>query len=127
MVAPTTSATTPPLRLARLVLTADLGEPAASWDLVTRLAFGSGRGQLGLEDDPARTPIPHFAPSFAVAPDRSMWLLDEVNRRVVHVAASGAYLGEVGGISFDRFHPHVQDIAFFGSDLVMLQVDQIVE
>ena len=126
-VSPTTPASTPPLRLERLVLTADLGEPAASWDLVTRLAFGPARGQLGLEDDPARTPIPHFAPSLAVAPDRSLWLLDEVKRRVVHVAASGAYLGEVGGISFDRFHPHVQDIAFVGSDLVMLQVDHSLQ
>jgi hypothetical protein len=112
-----------PLRLEQLILTADLGERPASWDLVARLAFGAGRGQLGLDDDPERTPIPHFAPSLAVGSDGSLWLLDEVKRRIAHLSATGAYLGEVGDISYDRFHPHVQDIAVVGSDLLILEVD----
>jgi hypothetical protein len=112
-----------PIRLPRLVLTADLGERPARWDLVATVEFGSGDDRLGLYDDPAHTPFPHFAPSFAVGPDGSLWFLDEPQRRVARFSSSGRFLSAVGGLFFDRFHPHVQDLAFAGADVFVLQVD----
>jgi hypothetical protein len=126
IVAPPPSPRASSVRLDRLVLTADLGEPPARWDLVTTIPFGTGDDRLGLIDDPARAPFPSFAPSFAVGPDGSLWFLDEVQRRVAHFSAGGVFLGAVGGIFFDRYHPHVQDLAFVGNDLFVLQVIHVL-
>ncbi len=109
------------------MLTADLGERPARWELVTTVPFGVGGDGLGLVDDPDRAPFPNFPPSFAVDSDGTLWFLDEVQRRVAHFSASGRFLGAVDGIFFDRFHPHVQDLAFVGDELIVLQVIHVLK
>jgi hypothetical protein len=59
--------------------------------------------------------------SFALGPDRSIWILDVVKKRVAHYSAGGAYLGSMGGFSFDRFHAHPHDLAVDGSTPVVLE------
>ena len=59
--------------------------------------------------------------SFAIAPDRSIWMLDEVKRRVAHYSSGGRFLGAVGGFRFDRFHAHPRDLAFAGRRLITLE------
>jgi hypothetical protein len=59
--------------------------------------------------------------AFAVAPDGSFWVLDEVKRRIAHYSRAGRYLGDVGGLHFDRFHPHPRDLVMAGEDAVVLE------
>jgi hypothetical protein len=69
------------------------------------------------------TPVPIVPPSFAVAPDGSLWFLDIVKHRVAHYSGSGAFLGAVGGLQFDRFHPYAQDVGFGGGRLHVLEAE----
>jgi hypothetical protein len=88
---------------------------------VVFIPFGRGESRLGHEVSPVHTDLPLMPPSFAVAPDGSLWLLDVVKRRVAHYTSSGSYMGAVGGLFFDRAHPQPRDMAFAGGDLVVLQ------
>jgi hypothetical protein len=58
---------------------------------------------------------------FGVASDGSFWILDEVKRRVAHYSASGRYLGEIGGLRFDRFHPHPRDMVVLRDRPIVLE------
>jgi hypothetical protein len=103
------------------VLTADLSERPAAWQRAAFIPFGRGESRLGHELPPVHTDRPLMPPSFAVAPDWTLWLLDVVKRRIAHFSSSGSYLGAIRGLSFDRTHPQPRDIAFAGGDPVVLQ------
>jgi hypothetical protein len=102
------------------VLTADLGERPVRWHRVALIPFGPAEAQLGLQLPPVRTAVPLMARSFTVGPDGSLWVLDAVKHRVAHYSANGAYVGEVGGLRFDRFHPQPRDLAFWSGRLFVL-------
>lgn len=55
------------------------------------LPWGSGEGQVGLV--PLRPERPPRGPlSVALSPDGSVWVLDQVNHRIVHLDATGGWL-----------------------------------
>ncbi len=58
-----------------------------------------------------------------MAPDGSFWLVDEVKHRLAHFDPTGRYLGQIGGVRFDRFHPQPQDLVATGGSLYLLQQD----
>jgi len=93
-----------------LELTADLRERAPDWKRLAFIPFGRGEARLGHEVPPVHTDRPLMPPSFAVARDGSFWILDVVKRRIAHYAPGGSYLGEVGGLFFDRAHPYPVDL-----------------
>jgi hypothetical protein len=103
-----------------LALTADLSERPAQWHRLAMIPFGSVESRLGLELPPVHTSVPLMPRSFTVAPDGTLWILDVVKHRVAHYSAAGTYLGDVGGLSFDRFHPQPRDLAFWGERLYVL-------
>ena len=84
------------------------------WRLVASIPFGPRREALGEIPEGPRSPVPMVPFSFAVAPDRSFWILDEVKRRVAHYSAEGRFIGDLGGLRFDRFHPHPRDLVIAG-------------
>jgi hypothetical protein len=102
------------------VLTADLSERPARWDRLAMIPFGPAESRLGLELPPTHTSVPLMPRSFTVAPDGTLWFLDAVKHRVAHYSATGTYLGDVGGLFFDRFHPQPRDLAFWGGRLYVL-------
>ena len=104
-----------------IVLRAVLTDPIASWHRVAFIPFGEAEDRLGVIDDIHHAPLPLMPPSFAVAPDGSLWLLDLVKQRVAHYSAAGAFLGAVGGFEFDRFSPSPLDIAFVGDRLFAVE------
>jgi hypothetical protein len=108
-------------RLPAVVLVADLSRPPARWDRVAFVPFGRGSRRLGLVISRQLTPVPIVPPSFAVAPDGSLWFLDIVKHRLAHYSGSGAFLGAIGGLQFDRFHPYAQDVGFGGGRLHVLE------
>ena len=69
------------------------GTAAADPEVVVRADWGSAPGQLGRRggDESA----PEGPMSFAVAPDGGVWVLDQVNRRVVRFGGDGAYRDEL--------------------------------
>jgi nitrogen fixation NifU-like protein len=97
-----------------LVLTADFSEPAAQWQRVVFLPFGSHREQLGLKQFPES---PSSLPSaFAIDVDGSIWIADRWKSRLAHFSAAGAYLGEIPlgpGI-------RTEDLAMQGPDLLVI-------
>jgi hypothetical protein len=105
----------------RLVLRAVITDPITSWHRVAFIPFGEAQDRLGVIDDINRAPLPLMPPSFAVAPDDSLWLLDLIKQRVVHYSAAGAFLGAVGGFEFDRFSPSALDVAFVGDRLYVVE------
>jgi hypothetical protein len=110
-----------PAVLPRLILTADLTERPSGWHGVFAVPFGARREQLGFVPIGRHTPVPYVPMSFAVAGDGSVWFLDPVKRRLAHYSSDGDFLGEIGGIPFDRFHPSPRDIAMVGGVPVVLQ------
>jgi len=76
------------------------GAAAGDPEVVVRADWGSGPGQLGRRggDESA----PEGPMSFAMEPGGEVWVLDQVNRRVVHFAADGRYLAVVP-IDLDTF------------------------
>jgi hypothetical protein len=106
-----------------LILRANLSERPARLIPVARIPFGTRPQDVGLIDDPRRASRPVFPMSFTVASDGSFWLIDEVNRRLAHYDHEGRYLGQIGGLRFDRFHPQPQDLAAVGDTLWLLQQD----
>jgi hypothetical protein len=88
-----------------------------------RIGFGRAPSEVGLIDDVHHASIPVFPESFTVAPDGSFWLVDEVKHRLAHYSDSGRYLGQIGGIRFDRFHPQPQDLLSVGDSLFLLEQD----
>jgi hypothetical protein len=106
-----------------LVLRANLSSRSVSWKPLFRIPFGPRPSQVGLLDDVTKAPIPFFPNSFAVAPDGSFWLVDEMKRRLAHFARDGTYLGQIGGIRQDRFHPQPQDLVAVGDALCLLEQD----
>lgn len=109
--------------LPQLVLTANLAERPSRWRLVAAVPFGGGRSALGLVDDVHHASLALLPEAFAVASDGSLWFLDIVKRRLAHYTSSGAFLGEVTGLRFDRFSPVAVDVSSVGSDLYVLQQD----
>ena len=118
---PSTPGPRGPTRLPAVVLVADLSRPPARWDRVAFVPFGRGPRRLGLVISRRLTPVPIVPPSFAVAPDGSLWFLDIVKHRLAHYSGSGGFLGAVGGLRFDRFHPYAQDVGFGGRRLYVLE------
>jgi hypothetical protein len=110
-----------PILRGGLVLTADLSERPAVWKRLAFIPFGWSESRLGHLMPPVHTDRPLMPPSFAVAPDGSLWVLDVVKRRIAHFTAAGSYLGAVGGLFFDRAHPQPRDIAFADGGPVVLQ------
>jgi hypothetical protein len=102
------------------VLTADLSERPARWDRLAMIPFGSVESRLGLELPPLHTSVPLVPRSFTIAPDGTLWILDAIKHRVAHYSATGTYLGDVGGLFFDRFHPPPRDLPFWGGRLYVL-------
>jgi hypothetical protein len=80
-------------RLPTLTLIADQSEPSAVWDLILRVPFGSGRGELKYE--PPSQSAPTEPAAFAVASDGTFWIVDGGNSRVAHFTRSGRFLDEV--------------------------------
>ncbi len=74
-------------------------------------------------DDVHHASLPIFPFSFAVAPDGSLWLVDAVKHRLAHFSPSGGFIGQIGGIRFDRFHPQPQDLVSIGDALYLLEQD----
>lgn len=106
------------LAFPRVVLTADLSERPARWTLVATIPFGERESDL-------RYVPAHEAPtiepsSFAVAPDGSLWIIDQANKRLAHYSSSGSYLGQVVG-DFSSFS---RDLAFDGGDLWVIEHSQ---
>jgi hypothetical protein len=93
-IAAATGATT---RLPAVVLTADLGSGVSGWKRVAVIPFGEdgGSGELGwhLQRHEGLNVVP---PSFTVAADGSIWILDARNARLAHYSRSGTYLGWAG-------------------------------
>ncbi|MFN2543085.1 MAG: hypothetical protein ABR600_00745 [Actinomycetota bacterium] len=109
-------------RAPRVVLRADLGARPVRWRPVTSIGFGSGRGRLGLVPAGERTPVPYVPVSFAVAADRSVWILDVVKRRLAHFDHTGRFLGDVRALRFDRFHAHPDDVALVADRPMVLEL-----
>jgi hypothetical protein len=80
-----------------------------------------GFDELGYVPVGRHTPVPYVPKAFAVAGDGSLWFLDPVKRRLAHYSPSGAFLGEIDGVPFDRFHPSPRDIAMVKGTPVVLQ------
>jgi hypothetical protein len=59
--------------------------------------------------------------SFAVGNDGSFWILDPVKHRLAQYTRDGRFLGDIGGLPFDRYHPHPRDLAIVGDTPVLLQ------
>jgi hypothetical protein len=59
--------------------------------------------------------------AFGVASDDSLWVLDEVKKRVAHFSTTGRYLGQIAGFHFDRFHPHPRDLVMTKDRPVVLE------
>jgi hypothetical protein len=117
--APTPSPDTRP----ELVLRANLSDRPGRLTAVARIPFGEGVARVGLINDPHHADRPIFPASFTVAPDGSFWLVDEVKHRLAHVDPTGRYLGQIGGLRFDRFHPQPQDVVAAGDSLYLLEQD----
>ena len=107
-----------------LVLTADYSAPIARWHVVASIPYGAAHTQLGFIPEGPRSPQPMVPFAFAIAPDRSIWILDEVKKRVAHFSSSGSYVGEITGLHFDRFHAHPRDLVMLGRDPVVLEQGQ---
>lgn len=105
------------------MLTADLSEPPARWDLVASIPFGPAEHQLGLELPPQNTPLPYVPNSFAVGEGGVLSFLDFRKNRVAHYTADGRYVGQTTGLDGDRLHPHGTDLAPSGGRLYLLEQD----
>jgi hypothetical protein len=104
-------------------LRADLSEEPARWHLVAVLPLGKHEDELGLQLPPKHTPLPIFPFTFAIAPDGSIWMGDIFKRRAAHYSRDGRFLGAVTGITFNRFTPYLQDMAFAGKRLLIMLRD----
>jgi hypothetical protein len=107
--------------LAPVVLRADFSQEPAAWHLVATIPYGSHTAELGQVPVGEHTPVQYLPMSFAVAPDRSIWILDWVKRRLAHYSSAGRYLGAVSGLHADRFHPHGRDVMMAGDRPVVLE------
>jgi hypothetical protein len=96
------------------------------WELVARVPFGAAANELGTLTDPTKAPHPVIPPSFAVASDGSFWVADPVKLRLAHYSSTGAFLGSVSGLYFDRHHPHARDVIATAAGLDVLEVRDFV-
>lgn len=107
-------------RLPKVTLTADLSSRFSGWDLVTTIPFGDRDDQLGVYiQKPGHEGLDVVPPSFAVAPDDSIWILDAFKRRLAHYSASGAYLGQAGRFPW-RSVWDARDVVWSGGRLYVL-------
>jgi hypothetical protein len=83
---------------------------------VLSLGFGPRADELGYVPVGEHSPLPLIPRAFAVAADGSFWILDEPKRRIVRFTADGSYLEAIGGLRFDRFHPHPRDLVLVGDE-----------
>jgi hypothetical protein len=104
-----------------IVLRADLKDPVTMWEQVAFIPFGASESELGVIDDIEQASLPLMPPSFALAPDGSLWVLDLIKRRVAQYSAAGSFLGAVGGFDLDRFSPSPIDMGFVGDRLFVVE------
>src|SRR5205823_7836155 len=109
--------------LPRIDLRADLAERAAQWRLVAFIPFGNGPRALGLVPAGRHAGLDLVPRSFAVAGDGSFWITDQNQHRVAHFSPDGRFVGQIGGIPNDRFHPRLRDLAVVGDRLFVLEDD----
>jgi hypothetical protein len=111
-------------RLPEIVLTADLSEPPADWELVAEIPYGPGEEQLGLrfvQGDLPNEGIHRSPASFAVGEDGSFWILDTVKARLAHYSSRGGYLAQVTGLTYGRGKPLAGDVAQSRGRLYVLE------
>ena len=84
-----------------LVLTADLSDRPARWQLVTKISVGRTISTLGMLPQSKEEPVPVFPTAFAVARDGSLWFLDVVHKRLAHFSMEGQFLSEIRGVHFE--------------------------
>ncbi len=120
--APTTPVPSPRVQqLPAITLIADLSTRPTRWRPVAFVPFGDRTPQVGALLKKKFASVPIVPPSFAVGRDGSIWFLDLVKRRLAHFSATGAFLGAVPGLDFNRFDPYAQDIGFAGGRLYLLE------
>jgi hypothetical protein len=103
-------------------LRADLEDRPARWDLIASIPFGSEPEALGYSPVGRHAAVPTAPESFAIGADRSIWVLDEVKRRIVHFTRKGKFLGAHAGLRWDRFHAHPYDISLVRGRPVVLEL-----
>jgi len=111
-----------------IVLTADLSEPAAEWQLLMSIPYGASETALGLRFLPGDPPTlgRYRSPaSFAVAADGSVWILDTAKARLAHFAPDGRYIGQVTGLHYEKGLPLSRDVAIAGDRAYVLEGDSI--
>jgi len=98
-------------------LRAYLSERPPGWDPVARIPFGAQVSGLsfGSSNESATTE----PSSFAIASDRSIWILDVGNSRIAHYSSGGRFLGAIGGLS-----RQARDIAFAGDQMWVIDQEQ---
>jgi hypothetical protein len=111
--AATTSATRP-----TIVLEASFSQRASRWGKAVFIPFGSARADLRYI--PAHE-FPTFEPTaFAIAPDRSIWILDVANHRLAHFDPVGKFIEDRPG-----YHFVSTDLAFVRDVLYVVRQNQI--
>src|SRR5205823_10640535 len=101
--------------------TADLSERPVVWHRVARIPFGPRESELGMLPAGRYEVAPVVPFSFAVAANGSLWFLDEVKHRLAHFGVGGSFLGAIGGVAFDRFHPRARDVVMEGAGPILLE------
>ncbi len=117
---PPSSPGSEPIVLDPVVLTASLAEVPAAWRLVAEIPFGPRPEELGYVPEAADAYVGGVPPSFAVDRDGSIWILDAVKERLVHVSASGEYLGSVGRFPIEGAW-RARDVQLLDGSLVVLR------
>jgi hypothetical protein len=100
-----------------LALRALQADPAARWDLVLFVRFGSENAQLTYQ--PPSQSAPTEPTGFAVAPDGSFWIGDAGKLRVAHFDGRGRFLGAVRTAPYNA-----EDVVFSGSTMYVLLSEQ---
>ena len=107
-------------RLPAVVLTAGLRSGISGWKRVAVIPFGEdgGHGELGwhLQRHEGLNVVP---PSFTVAADGSIWILDARNARLAHYSRTGKYLGSAGHFAW-RTTWEARDVIWLDDTLYVL-------
>ncbi|HEX8099392.1 MAG TPA: hypothetical protein VF660_04215 [Actinomycetota bacterium] len=110
-----------PAILPALRLRADLSEAPARWRLLAKIPFGRSNNELGFYFDRRHGSLPLIPRSFAVAPDGSFWILDDVKGRLAHYSRRGVFVEAVPGLKLDRTSPRPKDLVISDGRLSVLQ------
>lgn len=110
--------------LPRVVLRADLSEPPAHWTRLMTIPYGDAADRLGfLPVGPAAGGVPVGPPSFAVAGDGSIWIVDPVKGRLAHFSPSGQFLGAMDGLGVGGDAPAPSDMVASPGEMYVLMKD----